>query len=123
MSEVIAGCKGADCGIVMLRNICKNFYWYYPNKFFEYMLAGLPVAVSNFPDVSAHIEREHCGVTFDPNDPVSIANALLSLGEEPDQARAMGRRGREGILREYNWDANVQLLLREYRNLSAEDAR
>ena len=28
MDEVIGGAAGADCGIVMLRNICKNFYWF-----------------------------------------------------------------------------------------------
>ena len=78
---MLEGAFGADCGIVMLRNICKNFYWFYPNKFFEYMAAKLPVAVSNFPDVTAHVEKERCGVTFDPNDPERIASAIRFLGE------------------------------------------
>ena len=51
--RLLDGAAGADCGIVMLRNICRNFYWFYPNKFFEYMLAKIPIAVSNFPDVTA----------------------------------------------------------------------
>ena len=81
----------------MLRNICKNFYWFYPNKFFEYMLAAaLPVAVSHFPDVTAHVEREKCGVVFDPDSPQSIADALRRLYEHPKEALAMGCRGREG---------------------------
>ena len=108
---------GPDCGIVMLRNICKNFYWFYPNKFFEYMLAGLPVAVSHFPDVTAHVEREKCGVVFDPDSPQSIADALRRLYEHPEEAQAMGRRGREGVLREYNWDKASETLLQAYRTL------
>jgi glycosyltransferase involved in cell wall biosynthesis len=117
MDEVILGAAGANCGIVMLRNICKNFYWFYPNKFFEYMLAGLPVAVSNFPDVAAHVEREKCGIVFDPESSQSIAYALQWLYEHPAEARAMGRRGQEGVLREYNWEAATQPLLEAYSQL------
>lgn len=115
--EVIGGMRGADCGVVMLKNLCKNFYWFYPNKFFEYMLGGLPVAVSNFPDVSAHIERERCGVTFDPESPESVAQALASLHNDRAAARAMGERGRQGVLREYNWEAANRRLLDEYAKL------
>ena len=117
MGDVIAGAAGADCGIVMLRNICKNFYWFYPNKFFEYMLAGLPVAVSNFPDVMTHVEKEKCGVVFDPDSPRSIAEAIQWLYEHPEAARAMGHRGQEGVFREYNWEAATQSLLDEYSKL------
>jgi glycosyltransferase involved in cell wall biosynthesis/SAM-dependent methyltransferase len=117
MDEVILGAAGANCGIVMLRNICKNFYWFYPNKFFEYMLAGLPVAVSHFPDVTAHVEREKCGVIFDPESPQSIAEAIRWLYEHPQEAQAMGSRGREGVLREYNWEAASEGLLQAYQKL------
>ena len=103
--EVLAGAKGADVGIVMLKNLCNNFYWFYPNKFFEYMLGALPVAVSDFPDVRRHIDKERCGVVFDPASPKSIADALLSLASDPNEARAMGQRGREGVLARYNWEA------------------
>ena len=115
--EVVAGMRGADCGVVMLRNLCKNFYWYYPNKFFEYSLAGLPVAVSDFPDVAAHTRREGSGVLFDPDDPVSIAAAIRQLAENPDEARAMGERGRRAIFERYNWDAAMRQLLARYEAL------
>jgi glycosyltransferase involved in cell wall biosynthesis len=117
MDDVIAGAAGADCGIVMLRNLCKNFYWFYPNKFFEYMLAGLPVAVSNFPDVTAHVQKEECGVLFDPEVPQSIAEALRWLYEHPDARRAMGERARASIFREYNWEALTKPFLDLYRQV------
>ncbi len=117
MDELLSGAKGADCGVLMLRNICYNFYWFYPNKFFEYMLAELPVAVSDFPDVSTHVEKERCGVTFDPDDPKSIADALYHLYSNREEAKQMGRSGRRGVLKNYNWEKGVVTLLDEYANL------
>ncbi|CAN5291056.1 glycosyltransferase [soil metagenome] len=118
--DIIAATKGADCGIVMLENLCKNFYWFYPNKFFEYSLAGLPVAVSNFPDVSAHIAKERNGVTFNPSDAKSIAHAINVLASDIEEARAMGQRGRASILREYNWHNAFNIMLKEYKRLSEQ---
>jgi glycosyltransferase involved in cell wall biosynthesis len=117
MDQIVSACRGADCGIVMLQNICKNFYWYYPNKLFEYMLAGLPVAVSNFPDIAALVDKERCGVTFDPDDPKSIAAAIQKLGDNPDQAKAMGKRGSESVVREYNWESTIRQLIEAYNRL------
>ncbi len=117
MGEVIAGAYGADCGVVMLKNLCKNFYWFYPNKFFEYMLAGLPVGVSDFPDVSAHIRREQCGVVFDPESPESIAEALIMLYNDREEAVRMGQRGKEGVMTKYNWQAATGVLLAGYESI------
>lgn len=117
MDDVIAGAAGADCGIVMLRNICKNFYFFYPNKLFEYALAGLPIAASDFPDVARFIRDERCGVTFDPDSPESIASAVLSLSADRDEARAMGERGRASIVAGKNWETAVEELVAAYREL------
>jgi glycosyltransferase involved in cell wall biosynthesis len=108
--QVVAASAFADCGILMLRNICLNFYLYYPNKFFEYMLAGLPVAVSDFPEVSAHVARERCGVTFDPDDPKSIAGALKWLYEHPEERARMGERGRKSVMEKCNWEEAIKQL-------------
>lgn len=119
MDEVVAAATDADCGIVMLRNICKNFYFFYPNKLFEYALAGLPIAASSFPDVSGFIHGEKCGVTFDPDSAESIAAALLSLSADREEARRLGERGRAAILERYNWEAAVEGLVDAYRHLDA----
>ena len=118
--DVVARGAGADCGIVMLQNVCLNFYWFFPNKLFEYALAGVPIAVSNFPDVSVFVERERCGVTFDPHSPESIAAALEQLGSDTLAARAMGANGRRGVLREHNWERAVQQLVGAYRRLECD---
>jgi glycosyltransferase involved in cell wall biosynthesis len=103
----------------MLRNICRNFYWFYPNKLFEYALAGIPIAASGFPDVKQFVEGQRCGVTFDPDSPRSIAQALQSLADDPVEARAMGERGRASIVGGLNWESAVEDLAVAYRSLIA----
>lgn len=115
--DIMAGMKGADCGIVMLRNLCNNFYWFYPNKFFEYAMGGIPVVVSNFPDVTAHIEHVKNGITVDPHNPEDIARGLRWLAEHPEEKLEMGRRGRESILREYNWHTAIKVMVEDYDQL------
>jgi glycosyltransferase involved in cell wall biosynthesis len=117
MNDVVARSHGADCGIVMLRNICKNFYYAFPNKLFEYSLAGLPVAASDFPDMADYVYGERCGVTFNPASAESIASAIRSLSDDADGARAMGERGRASILHDRNWEAAVERLVTAYNEL------
>jgi glycosyltransferase involved in cell wall biosynthesis len=118
MDDVLVGAAGADCGIVMLRNICRNFWLFYPNKLFEYAFAGLPIAVSDFPDAGRYVREERCGVTFDPDSPHSIAAALLALGSDREAARAMGERGRASILAGRNWETAVEGLVTAYDRLA-----
>ncbi|MDL2279091.1 glycosyltransferase family 4 protein [Desulfovibrio sp. OttesenSCG-928-G11] len=123
MNALLTACRGADCGINAIENLCKSFYWSLPNKLFEYMAAELPVAMYNFPEVRACVEAEGCGVTFDPHDPVSIAKALGRLAADPQEAGAMGKRGRAAVLERYNWEIAEKSLTDAYGRLRAGGAR
>ena len=57
-SEVLAYTCGADIGMSMVDNSCLNHEYCLPNKFFEYVLSGLPVLVSTSVDQAAVI-AEH----------------------------------------------------------------
>lgn len=65
---------GADAGFSMLDNSCLNHYFCLPNKFFEYIISGVPVIASNFPDMSKIITSTGFGWTSTPE-----PEALLSL--------------------------------------------
>ncbi len=47
-----------------------------------------------FPEL---LGRTDGGVLFEPNDPASLAEHLLGLASDRDAARALGRRGAEGV--------------------------
>jgi glycosyltransferase involved in cell wall biosynthesis len=90
-----------DCGLMVLANVPAFYYGTSPNKFFDYLAAGLPV-VNNYPGWLADlITRNGCGVAVAPNDPVAFAAALMTLADAPEQRRAMGVRARQLAEREF----------------------
>ena len=55
---------------------------------------------------------------MDPLNPEEIAKAILWLLQHPDEAQAMGERGREAVLTKYNWSIEEKKLLEMYRELT-----
>ncbi|MGI9040569.1 MAG: glycosyltransferase, partial [Gemmatimonadales bacterium] len=88
-----------------------------PTKMFEYMAAGLPVIASNFPAWRTLIEGIGCGLVANPLDPADIAHAIQWIFEHPAEAEEMGERGREAVLKDYNWEAEARRLVEAYDRL------
>ena len=83
----------ATAGLALLKPV-GDYPDSYTTKLFEYMALGLPVITSNFPLYKDVVERHNCGFCVSPYDPVQVADALIYLIEHPDEAQAMGQRGR-----------------------------
>ncbi len=90
-----------------------------PNKIFEYMAAGLPVIASDFPLWREIVEGEEAGLLVDPEDPAAIASAIEWVITHPQEAEAMGQRGREAVRRKYSWSLEEKKLLNLYERLSS----
>ncbi len=96
-----------------------NYLFAYPNKIFEYMAAELPVVSSNFPFWLEIVEGSQCGIGVDPQDVAAIAKAVQQILDAPEEAKAMGKRGREAVERQYNWLAQEKKLVQFYQDLLA----
>jgi len=90
-----------------------------PMKLFEYMRAGIPTVVSDFPAWRTIVEDTGCGLLANPLDPEDIAKAIRRLLENPAEAEEMGRRGREASMRRYSWEPEKSKLLQLYARLVA----
>jgi len=88
-----------------------------PNKLFEYMAAGLPVIVSNFPLWRKIVEENGCGLTVNPLSPQEIAKAVRYLLDNPGEAIRMGENGRKLVLEKYSWETEGRKLLSIYQSL------
>ena len=91
----------------------------WPNKLFEYMLAGIPVVASDFPLWREIIEDAECGLLVDPLDPEDIHQAIKSLIDNPNRAAAMGRRGQLAVIEKYNWAQEANKLTDLYGRMFA----
>lgn len=82
------------CGLQVLANVPAFYYGTSPNKFFDYISAGVPV-VTNYPGWIADMVRENsCGIATLPNSSASFADAICSLADDPKMREAMGRNAR-----------------------------
>lgn len=89
-----------------------------PNKMFEYMSAGIPVIASDFPLWRKIIDGNQCGICVDPLNVSAIGRAIDFLLEHPDEAEAMGSRGRKAIQEQFNWKIEEKKLIQLYEQLS-----
>lgn len=88
-----------------------------PTKMFEYMSCGLPVLASDFPVYRKFVESAGCGFLVDPTDPASIAEKILWLIRNPQQAKQMGENGRRAVVDRYNWEREARSLVATYEEL------
>ena len=92
-----------------------NYLVSLPIKLFEYMAAGLPSIVSNFPYWQELVGEADCALFVDPLSPQEIAQAAQQLLTNPDRAQAMGLRGRELVIQRYSWEKQAQRLISFYQ--------
>jgi glycosyltransferase involved in cell wall biosynthesis len=88
-----------------------------PTKLFEYMAAGIPIIASDFPLWRSIIQEAGCGLLVDPFDTRALASAIERLMTNPDEAEAMGRRGRKAVEERFNWANEERTLLSFYSSL------
>lgn len=91
----LAGLMAAtDLGLQILANVPAFYYGTSPNKFFDYIAAGLPV-LNNYPGWLDEMITEHrCGFAVPPDNPIAFADALEQAAADRDALKAMGQRGR-----------------------------
>jgi glycosyltransferase involved in cell wall biosynthesis len=107
---------GADLGLAPIQNACLSYYLCSPNKLFEYVIAGIPVIASDFPELRDVVSRFQIGVTFDPENPRDIARAADEILRNPEKAAAM-RRNTASAADVFNWENESTKLLELYRSL------
>ena len=85
---------GADLGLQLLRNVPAFYYGTSPNKFFDYIAAGLPV-LNNYPGWLAELIEEHdCGFAVPPDDANAFADALEKAADNRAALRVKGEHAR-----------------------------
>ena len=92
----------ADIGLQILANIPAFYYGTSPNKFFDYIAAGLPV-LNNYPGWLAElIKQEDAGYTVSPESPIQFADALEKAALNREKLKQMGKNAQALAKREFD---------------------
>ncbi|OWP64209.1 group 1 glycosyl transferase [Hymenobacter amundsenii] len=110
--------RHATVGVNLLRNLGLSYYYSLANKFFDYLHAGVPQIVTDFPEYRA-LNAEYDVADLVPNlTPATLAAALNRLLPGGDAARyyqlATNARRARPLL---SWQHEEQELLRLYKEL------
>lgn len=111
----------ARAGLVILHPE-RNYEHSLPTKLFEYMSAGLPVVISDFPFFRDLLDPIGCALYVNPLDPVEIAAAIDALLADEPRAREMGQRGAAAVRDRLNWNSEAPKLIELYERLSLPQA-
>jgi len=117
--QVIHASRTADVGICPIQDASLSYQFAMPNKLFEMAFAGLPIAVSNLPDMSRFVTENSVGLVMDQTDPNSIARVIRELVERRGEfSHDSATRAR--MIAEYSWAAQETRLIDLYSRLSTE---
>lgn len=106
----------ADIGVQILENTCLNHYTTDSNKLFEYVMAGVPVVASDFPEIRAVVAGHDLGVLVDPADITRITQAIQQLVDD-SELRAAYRANAIRAAPHLCWETQVPALLEAYQDL------
>ena len=104
----------ADFGISLIEDVCLSYRYSLPNKMFEYLMADLPVIVSDLPEMRQVIEENKVGVVVKENSPEGLEEAIeevMGLDGEVLQKNIWA------VKKIYNWEAQEKVLLGVYEGL------
>jgi len=108
--------QSMDLGISLIEADSINRKYALPNKFFEYIHAGLPVFASNIPTLKEYVEKYGVGITTDPDSVDGIAEKLQSLLSDKNLLLNYKENCRSAA-KELCWENESRKLLQVYKNL------
>ncbi len=78
-----------------------------PSKVFPALASESPVIFGGEGEMASLLLENRCGIVVPPENGPAFAEAVKHLADHPEEARELGRRGRELVEREYGWDTLV----------------
>ena len=109
-AQVLEALSGFDVGLIFDRPRTRNSALSTPNKFFEYLMAGLAVVAPHLETLGPLIVGEGVGATYQPDRPDALRATLETLARDREAVDEMGRRARELAMRRLNAETAADAL-------------
>ncbi|MCM0028613.1 MAG: asparagine synthase (glutamine-hydrolyzing) [Polynucleobacter sp.] len=114
--RIVPTANDADIGYFAHLNISPQRSFALPNKFFEYIMAGLALVVSDLPEMARLVHKYECGTLIPECSEESIARAINSL----DRASIDEMKRRSlAAAKDLNWDMESEKMMSFYQEILA----
>jgi glycosyltransferase involved in cell wall biosynthesis len=105
----------ADVGVSLDKPLHLNYAYSLPNKLFDYIHAGLPVLVSDLPELRRIVEGYNLGRVVSRVEPREIATALQEMFSDEDGG--VWKLNALNAARELNWQREQEVVRKVYEPL------
>lgn len=115
-TELLNYTENAYLGFQVLQNTCFNHYSTVSNKLLEYIMCGVPMIASNFPEIEKIVNESEVGLTIDPHSSDSISQAANKFIED----KALYNKFKENCKKArliYNWENEENSFLEIYKRV------
>lgn len=113
-SVVLQYTVSADVGFNLIENTCLNHNYCMPNKLFEYIMAELPVIVSDVKEMSEFVQSNNIGLVVKNNEIEALNYAINEMiSKDLNTFRANIKR----VARQNSWEHQESKMIKVYKNL------
>lgn len=99
----------ADLGVSMDKDTNINYRFSLPNKLFDYIHAGIPVLVSDLPEIRRIVDEYDLGIISTTHEPQGIAELVNGLFADEERYYQLTENARTAA-RELTWEKETQML-------------
>jgi glycosyltransferase involved in cell wall biosynthesis len=114
VAEMIPAATDCDIGLNPFIPISIHFEYALPNKFFEYMMAGLGCASSDLVELGRLSRELRVGIIFPSLEPADIASCLNELLAQPDRIDEYRHNAYEAARTQFNWEVEEKKFMAFY---------
>jgi glycosyltransferase involved in cell wall biosynthesis len=106
--------SSADYGISFTEDSCLNNRYCLPNKVFEYLMAGIPLLVSNLVELRQLVEFNSIGIVAEEN---TVGGFMEAIKKAAEYDLNIFAKNLIASKRRFNWESQEKVLLNLYSRL------
>jgi len=104
-----------------LEEVFKDIGFYNsPVKLFEYMAMGKPIIASNIGQLGEILEHGKTGLLIEPGNYKELTEYILTLLEDEQLKRKLGKNARSEVEKKYTWEHNARRIMEIYNEVLGE---
>ena len=112
--RIVPSANEADIGFFSFRDLSPQVRFTLPNKFFEYIMGGLAICVTDLPEVAKIVRQYGLGKLIPQHNPATIAETLNSFtADDIETYKRASIKASETL----NWEAEQKIMLEAYESL------